>query len=69
MEVLRELMNHGTSVNFVNKDGYILSIQQAKKATWRLSELLNHDPNVDFTVNKGYIPLFIEAQNSHVEVV
>jgi ankyrin repeat protein len=66
---LRELLKYGASVNVANTNGYTPLHLAGKGHLEAVTELLNHEASVDFTINECYIPLFVAAQNGHMEVV
>ena len=70
VEVVRELLTHGASVDLANVVGYTpLGFAARAGQAEVVRELLNHGARKDLADKKGKTPLFLAVKQGHVEVV
>ena len=69
LEVVRELLNHGASVDIANNEGATTLTTRASESHVEIFLIfLNHGANLDIRDESGSTPLNVAAKSGHVGV-
>jgi ankyrin repeat protein len=70
IDIVRELLNHGASVNIADEYGYTPLYAAAEEGHVEVVRvLLNHGASVNITDKNGFSPLYAADQRRNVDVV